>query len=82
MELWPKVNQPREMNLKGKVQLKTQAEKSGEARMLQTSALLLEFADGKKDQGRKLKRAETLGQGESNGQTRGRRRDRGSSRGQ
>jgi len=63
MELWPKVNQPREMNLKGKVQLKTQAEKSGEARMLQTSALLLEFADGKKDQGRKLKRAETLGAG-------------------
>jgi len=62
MELWPKVNQPREMNLKGKVQLKTQAE-SGEARMLQTSALLLEFADGKKDQGRKLKRAETLGAG-------------------
>jgi len=49
--------------LKGKVQLKTQAEKSGEARMLQTSALLLEFADGKKDQGRKLKRAETLGAG-------------------
>ena len=63
MELWPKVNQPREMKLKGKVQLKTQAEKSGEARMLQTSALLLEFADGKKDQGRKLKRAETLGAG-------------------
>jgi LPS export ABC transporter protein LptC len=63
MELWPKVNQPREMNLKGKVQLKTQVKKSGEARMLQTSALLLEFADGKKDQGRKLKRAETLGAG-------------------
>jgi LPS export ABC transporter protein LptC len=63
MELWPKVNQPRELNLKGKVQLKTQAEKSGEARMLQTSALLLEFADGKKDEGRKLKRAETLGAG-------------------
>jgi len=48
MELVAKGNQPREMNLKSKVQLKTQAEKSGEARMLQTSALLLEFADGKK----------------------------------
>jgi LPS export ABC transporter protein LptC len=63
MELWPKVNQPRALNLKGKVQLKTQADKSGEARMLQTSALLMEFADGKKGQGSKLQRAETLGAG-------------------
>jgi lipopolysaccharide export system protein LptA len=63
MELWPKVNQPREMNLKGRVQLKTQAEKSGEARMLQTSALQMEFANGKKGEGSKLKRAETLGVG-------------------
>jgi len=63
MELWPKVNQPRELNLKGTVQLKTQAEKSGEARMLQTSALLMEFADGQKGEGSKLKRAETLGAG-------------------
>src|SRR5258708_3274814 len=60
MELWPKVNQPRELNLKGNVQLKTRAEKSGEARMLQTGALLMEFADGKKGEGSKLKRAETL----------------------
>ena len=60
MELWPKVNQPRELNLKGNVQLKTRAEKSGEARMLQTGALLMEFADGKKGGGSKLKRAETL----------------------
>jgi LPS export ABC transporter protein LptC len=63
MELWPKVNQPRELNLKGNVQLKTQAAKSGETRMLQTSALLMEFADGKKGQGSKLKRAETLAAG-------------------
>ncbi len=63
MELWPKVNQPKELNLKGGVQLKTQADKSGEARMLQTSELLVEFADGKKGEGNKLKRAETLGAG-------------------
>jgi len=62
-QLWPKVNQPREMNLKGSVQLKTQADKTGEARMLQTSELLLEFADAKKGEGSKLKRAETLGAG-------------------
>src|SRR6266851_3114027 len=63
MELWPKVNQPRELNLKGNVQLKTQAKKSDEARMLETSALLVEFADGKKGEGSKLKRAETPGAG-------------------
>jgi LPS export ABC transporter protein LptC len=63
MELWPKVNQPRELDLKGGVQLKTQADTSGEVRMLQTSELLLEFADSKKGEGSKLKRAETLGPG-------------------
>jgi LPS export ABC transporter protein LptC len=63
MELWPKENQPKELNLKGSVQLETQAEKSGEARMLQTTELLMEFADGQKGQGSKLKRAETLGAG-------------------
>ncbi len=63
MELWPKVNQPRQMNLKGSVQLTTQADTSGEARMLQTRELLVEFADGKKGQGSKPKRAETLGTG-------------------
>src|SRR4029077_15115838 len=63
MEQWKKVNQPRELNLKGNVQLKTRAEKSGEARMLQTGALLMEFADGKRGEGSKLKRAETLRSG-------------------
>ncbi len=63
MELWPKINQPRELNLKGSVQLKTQANTSGEARILQTSELLVEFAEGKKGEEGKLKRAETLGAG-------------------
>src|SRR5260370_423465 len=63
LELWPKVNQPKELNLKGGVQLKTQAEMTGEARMLQTSELLVEFADGKKGEGGKIKQAETLGAG-------------------
>jgi LPS export ABC transporter protein LptC len=63
MELWPKINQPRELNLKGSVLLKTQTEASGEARTLQASELLVQFADGKKGEGGKLKRAETLGAG-------------------
>jgi lipopolysaccharide export system protein LptA len=62
MELWAKINQPREVNLKGSVQLKTQAETAGEARMLEASELQMEFADGKSE-GSKLKRAETLGPG-------------------
>jgi LPS export ABC transporter protein LptC len=63
MELWPKVNQPRELNLKGSVQLKTQADTSGESRMLRTSELAVAFSDEKKGEGSKLKRAETLGAG-------------------
>jgi len=63
MELWPKVNQPRELNLKGSVQLKTQADTSGEDRTLQTNELRVGFAGGKKGEGGKLERAETLGAG-------------------
>jgi LPS export ABC transporter protein LptC len=63
MELWPKVNQPRELNLKGNVQLRTQAGTSGEMRMLQTGELLVEFSGEKKGEGNKLRRAETLSRG-------------------
>src|SRR5437660_906878 len=63
MELWPKVNQPRELNLKGAVELKTQAEVNGESRMLQTNELRVEFVGMKEGEGSKLKRAETLGAG-------------------
>jgi len=63
MELWPKVNQPREMRLKGGVMLKTQAETSREVRTLQTSELQMEFAEMKKGEGSSLKRAETMGPG-------------------
>jgi lipopolysaccharide export system protein LptA len=63
MELWPKINQPRDLNLKGSVLLKTLTETSGEARTLQTSELLVQFATGRKGEGSKLKRVETLGSG-------------------
>src|SRR2546422_1352728 len=59
MELWPRANQPRELNLKGSVQLKTQADTSGEARTLQTNELRVEFIGGEKGEGGKLGRAES-----------------------
>lgn len=63
LQLRPKVNQPKDLNLQGNVQLKTQSDKTGEARILQTSALLVEFADGKKSEGSQPKRAQTLAKG-------------------
>jgi lipopolysaccharide export system protein LptA len=63
LQLRPRVNQPKELNLNGNVQLKTQSDKTGESRMLQTSALLLEFAEGKKGEGSQPKRAQTLAKG-------------------
>ena len=59
LQLSPKVNEPKDLNLKGNVQLKTEAGKTGESRTLQTSALLVEFAERKKGEGSKLVRAET-----------------------
>src|SRR5258706_13680000 len=43
--------------------MKTQAGASSEARTLQTNELRVEFADGKKSEGSKLERAETLSAG-------------------
>ncbi len=63
MELWPKVNQPKELDLKGGAELKTLGGANGESRMLQTSELLVEFASGEKGEGSRLRRAETLGAG-------------------
>jgi lipopolysaccharide export system protein LptA len=63
MELRPKVNQPKDLNLKGNVQFASKMEKSGESRTLQTSALLLEFAERKKGERSSLERAETLARG-------------------
>jgi lipopolysaccharide export system protein LptA len=63
LELRPKVSQPRELNLKGNVKLKTLADGGGEARVLQTSALRVDFAEEAKAEGSKPKRAETLGAG-------------------
>jgi LPS export ABC transporter protein LptC len=63
LELQPKVNQAKDLSLKGNVFLKTHAESAGETRTLQTNALHVEFAEGKSGEGSKPKRAETLGKG-------------------
>jgi lipopolysaccharide export system protein LptA len=63
LELRPKVNQPERLSLNGNVQLKTRTEGAGNARGLQTTALLVEFAESGKGGGSKAKRAQTLGAG-------------------
>jgi lipopolysaccharide export system protein LptA len=63
MELRPKLNQPKDLSLKGNVQLTSRLEKTGESRTLQTSALLVEFAERKRGESSRLERAETLARG-------------------
>jgi lipopolysaccharide export system protein LptA len=63
LDLLPKANQPKELNLKGNVRMKSRTNPAGSERLLQTSALLLEFADVQRGEGSKPKRAETLSPG-------------------
>ncbi len=63
MDLRPKWNQPRELHLQGNVRLISRLEKPGESRTLQTSALLIEFAERKKGENSTLARAETQARG-------------------
>jgi lipopolysaccharide export system protein LptA len=60
LELWPHLNQPKELNLTGGVFLKTRVAKSGDARVLQTGALRMEFAEPTAGQSAKPTSAETL----------------------
>jgi lipopolysaccharide export system protein LptA len=63
LDLWPRFNQPKELNLSGNVTLKTKLEKTGDARILQTAAFRFEFGGGKEHQPSKPQRAETLAAG-------------------
>jgi lipopolysaccharide export system protein LptA len=63
VEMRPKENQPKELNLKGNVHLISRIEKTGESRALQTSALLIEFAERKKGESSLPEHAETLARG-------------------
>jgi lipopolysaccharide export system protein LptA len=63
MELRPKVDHPEKLTLNGNVLLKTRTEGTGNARNLQTSALLVDFAERGNGSGSIAKHAETLAAG-------------------
>jgi LPS export ABC transporter protein LptC len=63
LELWPRVSQPKELRLNGNVLLKTHESKTGDSRVLQTSAFHMEFSGGHEHEGTKLQKAETLATG-------------------
>jgi LPS export ABC transporter protein LptC len=63
LDLWPRVNQAKEMNLNGGVFLKTRMAKSGDERILETGALRMDFSEGKESQAGKPTNAETLAAG-------------------
>jgi lipopolysaccharide export system protein LptA len=63
LDLWPRYSQPKELNLSGNVTLKTNVEKTGDARTLQTAAFRVKFSGGKERQPSKPQTAETLAAG-------------------
>ena len=63
LDLWPRVSQPKELNLNGAVVLKTRANTSSESRTLQTSALQMLFSGGTASQPNKPQVARTLAPG-------------------
>jgi lipopolysaccharide export system protein LptA len=60
LDLWPKLNRAREMNLNGGVFLRTRMNKGDESRTLRTGALRMEFSEGIEHQAGKPTSAETL----------------------
>jgi lipopolysaccharide export system protein LptA len=60
LDFWPRVNQAKVLNLSGGVLLKSRIDKNGEARLLQTGALRMQFSEAKDGQGGKPTSAETL----------------------
>jgi lipopolysaccharide export system protein LptA len=60
LDLWPRLNRAKEMNLNGGVLVKTRMVKNGDSRVLQTGALRMEFAEGDENHAGKPTDAETL----------------------
>jgi lipopolysaccharide export system protein LptA len=63
LDLWPRVNEPKELNLSGSVTLNTKLVKTGDSRTLQTTAFRMEFSGGGEHQPSKPQKAETLAAG-------------------
>ncbi|HKV26367.1 MAG TPA: LPS export ABC transporter periplasmic protein LptC [Candidatus Acidoferrum sp.] len=60
LDLWPRDNQAKELNLGGGVYMKTNVKKSGDTRILQTGALRVDFVESPGGQPSRPSRAETL----------------------
>ena len=63
LDVWPKISEPKELNLNGSVSLQSQMSKNRETRMVQTNALRVAFDGGKAGEASKPQRAETLAPG-------------------
>ena len=63
MEMWPRVNQPKQVILRGNVVLQTLDARTGSSRNLRTNALQLAFQEGREGKSSQLQHAETLEQG-------------------
>ena len=63
LDMWPKISQPKELNLSGNVSLQTEMINTGDARTLQTTALRVLFNSPKNGEASKPQRAETLASG-------------------
>jgi lipopolysaccharide export system protein LptA len=61
--MWPRVNEVKELNLRGDVVLKTLVSASGDSRVLHTNALRMEFSGGQPDEPSRPLTAETLSAG-------------------
>ena len=60
LDMWPRLNEAKELNLTGGVLVKTLASKTGDSRLLQTGALRMVFSEGAEGYSGKLVSAETL----------------------
>jgi lipopolysaccharide export system protein LptA len=63
VDLWPGINQPKEVNLNGNVLLRTHTSNGGESRMLRTNAFRMEFSRGEPGRSGKAEKAETFAAG-------------------
>jgi lipopolysaccharide export system protein LptA len=63
VDMWPRVNQVKELNLRGNVVLRSVAAASGDARTLRTSAVRMRFSGGRDNEQSRPLQAETLAAG-------------------
>jgi LPS export ABC transporter protein LptC len=63
LDLWPRYNHPKELNLDGNVVLSTKGDKAGDSRTLQTTAFRMTFSGGEGQRSGKPVKAETLAAG-------------------